>query len=324
MSYAFREPKANFYLGLTLLLISIELLFSWGSYSGYNVNPDAFPFWIFKTYYFIPPSIWLYSYHTFSEKKFKAWHILLFIPAIVEVAISILTKYGIIGFEKNLMEYPIWLWYIDYIPLGAFLVTLGLFWIKYFSEANQKPDVHRKNKNLKLLLLMGSFSLIAIGWLVFSFVGWQYYWVINYTLMTSVLMLSFLIFLDSQPFPTLLKRDKNQFEDYCDEENLKKLETQIVQKQLFTNPELSLKTLSKELNLPSRYVSNLINLYHQKNFKDYINDFRVEFFLEKVKSPESKQKTILALALESGFHSKSTFNQVFKKKTGKVPSAFLH
>ena len=102
-----------------------------------------------------------------------------------------------------------------------------------------------------------------------------------------------------------------------------RLDRILQEKQLYARPNLSLKELSAELHLPSRYISHLINRYHQKNFKEFINDYRIKAFIRKAQSPVDKHKTLLALAFEAGFNSKSTFNQVFKSQMGQSPTEFL-
>jgi AraC-like DNA-binding protein len=42
-----------------------------------------------------------------------------------------------------------------------------------------------------------------------------------------------------------------------------------------------------------------------------------------MKDPQVQHKTLVALAMEAGFNSKSTFNQVFKMQTGMTPSEYL-
>ncbi|MDZ7608951.1 MAG: helix-turn-helix domain-containing protein [Cyclobacteriaceae bacterium] len=58
------------------------------------------------------------------------------------------------------------------------------------------------------------------------------------------------------------------------------------------------------------------------NFYDFINKYRVDEFIGKLNNPANEFYTLLALAHESGFNSKATFNSVFKKNTGLTPSAF--
>ena len=100
LSHLFREKKANFFLGLIVWLMALELLFSWGSWSGYNQSQDAFPFWIFLTYHIIPPSIWLFVSCIFDTSfQVKRRHMLLFLPALAEVATQASSMLGIHPFN---------------------------------------------------------------------------------------------------------------------------------------------------------------------------------------------------------------------------------
>ncbi|WP_282079371.1 helix-turn-helix domain-containing protein [Aquimarina algiphila] len=78
------------------------------------------------------------------------------------------------------------------------------------------------------------------------------------------------------------------------------------------------------LNLPERYISGLINTYHNTNFNTYVNTFRVADTMSRIKDSKERNKSILGIALESGFSSKSSFNGAFKTITGKNPSDFFN
>jgi AraC-like DNA-binding protein len=66
----------------------------------------------------------------------------------------------------------------------------------------------------------------------------------------------------------------------------------------------------------------VINTGFQKNFNDFVNAYRVADFQKKVNDPKLSHYTLLALAYECGFNSKSTFNRAVKKATGQLPSTF--
>lgn len=89
----------------------------------------------------------------------------------------------------------------------------------------------------------------------------------------------------------------------------------------FLEPKLSLTALANLLNISPNHLSQIINQFGQKNFNDFVNQYRVEEFIRR--SSEKSHLSFLALALESGFNSKSTFNSVFKKHKGLTPSQFL-
>ena len=65
-----------------------------------------------------------------------------------------------------------------------------------------------------------------------------------------------------------------------------------------------------------------INEQLGKNFYDFINAYRVEAFKAKLQDPKFAAYSILGVALESGFKSKSSFNAIFKKVTGMTPSQY--
>ncbi len=92
---------------------------------------------------------------------------------------------------------------------------------------------------------------------------------------------------------------------------------------LFRESELSLSELARRLNAPPNYLSQVINEREGKNFYDYINSMRIEEFKRLATGPDSRKYTLLALAQECGFNSKSSFNRYFKKVTGKSPSEFV-
>ncbi|PHN07425.1 helix-turn-helix domain-containing protein [Flavilitoribacter nigricans] len=92
----------------------------------------------------------------------------------------------------------------------------------------------------------------------------------------------------------------------------------------YLDPALSLKDLAEMLSLHPNKLSWFLNEQIGKNFNEYINGFRLEAFCEKAKDPSNAHLTILGLAYESGFNSKTVFNAFFKKHMGRTPSAWLN
>lgn len=93
--------------------------------------------------------------------------------------------------------------------------------------------------------------------------------------------------------------------------------------ELFKNPELNLGDLAARLSIHPNTLSQVINSFEQKHFYDYINDLRIEAFKKTIQLPDSRKYTMLALAYECGFNSKTTFNRTFKKATGASPKEYL-
>lgn len=101
--------------------------------------------------------------------------------------------------------------------------------------------------------------------------------------------------------------------------------TKLMQTEKFyTESELKLTDLASRLDIHPNYLSQVINEREGKNFYDYVNELRVEEFKRRVALPETRNLTLLAVAFECGFNSKSSFNRYFKKVTNTSPSDYLH
>lgn len=92
---------------------------------------------------------------------------------------------------------------------------------------------------------------------------------------------------------------------------------------LYMDPEINLNHIAKLLDVHPNVLSQTINSVENKNFYDYINRHRIEEFKRIVILPENKKFTILTLAFECGFNSKTSFNRNFKRYTGCSPREFL-
>ncbi|WP_350290385.1 helix-turn-helix domain-containing protein [uncultured Croceitalea sp.] len=89
----------------------------------------------------------------------------------------------------------------------------------------------------------------------------------------------------------------------------------------FLNPHLSLESLAAELSIGVSTLSKVVNS-KEENFSDFINSHRIEAAKKFLTIADFDNYTIVAIGLECGFNSKSTFYNAFKKSTGKTPSEF--
>ena len=88
---------------------------------------------------------------------------------------------------------------------------------------------------------------------------------------------------------------------------------------LYGDAELTLTTLAVKLSIHPHDLSRIINVGLEKNFSDFINEFRVREVARKMQDPVYDRLTLLGIAYESGFNSQRTFHRVFKEMTGKTP-----
>ena len=92
--------------------------------------------------------------------------------------------------------------------------------------------------------------------------------------------------------------------------------------QPWKNSELTLADLAERLNTSPHKLSEVLNAQIGQTFYDFVNGYRVREVQRRIKAGEARALKILALALDAGFSSKSTFYQAFKKHTSQTPSDF--
>ena len=85
---------------------------------------------------------------------------------------------------------------------------------------------------------------------------------------------------------------------------------------------LTLEQLAKQLEMPARSLSNIINRHFKQNFFEFVNQYRVEEAKHILADPEQKNKTMIHVMSDCGFNSKATFNTFFKKLVGSTPSQY--
>ncbi len=89
------------------------------------------------------------------------------------------------------------------------------------------------------------------------------------------------------------------------------------------DPQLTLASLSDQLNIPSYQLSQAIKWGSQLRFFDFINNHRIKEFKEHIHANKHFERTILAIAFDCGFNSKAAFYRAFKKVEGKTPTEFI-
>jgi AraC-like DNA-binding protein len=127
---------------------------------------------------------------------------------------------------------------------------------------------------------------------------------------------------DVQPVAAKVKYAQESLSNSDSQANLQKLEQYMRTAQPHFNPDLSLQILAQALDMSPRDLSQMINYHLGQNFADFINTHRIEAAKHRLKHPKDDKETILEVLYEVGFNSKSSFNAIFKKKTGMTPTQF--
>lgn len=92
----------------------------------------------------------------------------------------------------------------------------------------------------------------------------------------------------------------------------------------YLDSDLTIHDLARRTGIPKHYITEILNERHGRNFFTFINEYRVKEVISRLSDAKYQHYTILAIAFDSGFNSKSTFNTFFKAFTGKTPSQYRH
>jgi AraC-like DNA-binding protein len=103
---------------------------------------------------------------------------------------------------------------------------------------------------------------------------------------------------------------------------LEKIESHMNLEKTFMDPLITLEMLAKNMSIPPRHLSQVLNESLKTNFYDFINKYRIEESKQLLVNPDNQNKTVLEILYDVGFNSKSVFNTAFKANTGTTPTEF--
>ncbi|GAA4275236.1 helix-turn-helix domain-containing protein [Aquimarina gracilis] len=157
-----------------------------------------------------------------------------------------------------------------------------------------------------------------------KFVNYNSVWA---TISIFIFIVGYYSLKEPEIFRISLQKEKPNQQKRLQEDQISSLEKELQQaieeEKMFLKPNLTLRDLSERLNTSTHNISWYLNTVQGCNFYDYINHYRIKEFLQKVENNEHLDHTILAISMDVGFNSKSTFNKAFKLEMNDTPSNFI-
>jgi AraC-like DNA-binding protein len=129
----------------------------------------------------------------------------------------------------------------------------------------------------------------------------------------------------SKEHPGTISKEKYQRTWLTDERSagIARQLLQLMEKMKFyIEPELTLPELADRLGVSPNDLSQVINREMKKNFFDFVNEYRVQEAKRLLSSPKYSHLSILGIALDAGFNSKSAFYTAFGKYAGMKPAEY--
>jgi len=288
---------------------------------------------------FIDTSIFLFgplTYYYFKRRFDNVNHDIKFIhflPTIVHLIYSFVIAWLSLDFIIGLLStrwFNMWLISIELMGLISFLSYWASCWKFYIKLDIQSKHVEvQKEQRVYFVSVMMALGILLSSWLI-GFISLYFFRDFSAVKTYNIIWIMTSIFFYIVGFYNLRKsnifkipnKENGRIGLQSVQNHKAKLIQLISEEKIYLDPELTLKDLAERLNTSSNNTSWLLNNVYQKTFYEYINEARVEAFKGKLDSDDHKNFTLLALAHEVGFKSKSTFNKSFKSSTGLTPSQY--
>jgi AraC-like DNA-binding protein len=335
---------ANRLMAAWLFLICIEMIFA--LINSTVIEMYSFPFITF-TY---GPLLFLYvKFMTSPDKKFNWLSLLHFVPFLVFFTVSVIFRYEPLVRDLRSFFRPDKFISLRIIYSVSFFLSITIYSVLSFIEINR----HQKNlKNLvsftsqkitlnwlKILAIsfyLAYFILFILGGLNMfgNFIPFDPYFVIFGFIAAFSMMYSFYGIKQPVIFGEVVRpvviNEKKEVEKYTKsglkevqaEKYLNKLLNYMETNKPFLDNDLSINDLSVQTEISRHHITQVLNEKYKRNFFTFINEYRVKEVMERFSDPRFNNYTILAIALDSGFNSKTTFNSFFKSQTGLTPSEY--
>lgn len=294
----------------------------------YFVDYHKAIFIIIQLSFLVGPLFYFYILSLLVQKfYFKPKHILHLLPLVIIVGYISVTFISI-------PRFVIWGTFLDFFCNGVFLIQslvylilslrilkLNGFYIeKFFSPSNNVQFIWIRILIIGNLVIWIAKCQSVLFWFLSRDGSWCIYTATSYFMTFFIFFNTILFFVLKKPDLFSKKKYENSIlSDAVRIEYKDKLLRHMETEKPFLDMDLNLDILSKELSIRTRYLSEVINIYFQKNFFDFINDYRIEECKRLFNDSKYDKRNILEIAYESGFNTKATFNSAFKKCTGVTP-----
>jgi len=315
------NKSANRFLALALAVVSLHI--AW--ILGMNIRLETYiPNWSLLPLQFsmaLGPLIFFYVIKiTRPEYKFRLKDMLHFLPLLLQLGAGV-AAYGGSAFQL-----------LTFVSVIIYLFKSHRLIERYYQRLKFNGGDRYRHELRWLHKFVIAFGFLCLLWVPFSGVDYIYYhgqlgihayYPLYLALTGAIIWMGARTFLlpDAvasinnapavKPIPQAQLKQKGTW-----------LKKTVKENGYYMDPELSLSSLAEKLGLHTHELSRILNTVLKKSFNDFINEYRVAEVIRKMQDPGNDHITLLGIAFESGFNSKTTFNRTFRQMTGKGPAEY--
>jgi AraC-like DNA-binding protein len=311
-----KKQLSNYFLGLLLLALSLRVGKSVMYYFHHDISKVYLQLGL-SACFFIGPALYFFIKSSLFNVKT--------LPNSWKIHIGILTGIMVIGgFIVPYHKYPhLWWNYIIfsiYIQWGIYLLFSSLLLKDIVKKA---LSAYSDLKAFDIWIFSIFMSTLLI-FLTYSAVFCGVYYISGAIAFSSALYLGLFILMYRKKTDDLFSATNKTTSKKLSEENTQdwtqRLDSLMLEKHLFKNPNLKLNDLAQEMNISGHQLSQFLNENVGKNFTLFVNEYRIQEACNILTSETNL--SIEGISSEVGFNSKSTFFAAFKKSKGMTPALY--
>ena len=346
------KSTSDYILAVWLLFTVSPLViyyFNFDEYSNILRNSRIYPSWLIKINlpFFLGhgPLMYLYIISAINQKKIKLFYLLYFVPMFIFI---ILTNFiydfnSVDKYNFSIDDFKYSFILKSFLPI---MILLNVFFIYKSFKAILKHKEYLKNHssrtdNIDILWLNTVVYINISFWVILiaqNFVKKYNLYdechnIPLFAVSIFVFIISFIGFkrpniFTQYNFDTAKSQNNNSSNENANKimfnqtnEQVNYILEYVKNNKPYLDPQLSIRQLAKQIDIPAHQLSKILNENIGKNFFDFVNSYRIEEVKQKIII--NKDFTIMAIANDCGFNSKSSFNRIFKNYTGYTPTQFL-
>jgi len=357
LSHKTGNSIANRILAALIFAVSLDIFLSFLYLSGYIFQVPHLISLSEPLYLLYGPLLFLYTKTlTSRDYTFSPLLLLIFLPFVLELILwlpfyiqsaeSKITAYQQLNLSDQAAIEYLFIWLLEMI-YNLVLVVLAVRIVQKHGQTikDEFSDTSQINLNWLKSLLAATLFLFAAQLFILFFIladasdaDIEASFVLHYVSIAALfygvgymgLRQSSVFTEADQQIKSTSNPDKKEMSKYAKsslsndsaEQLSEKLQTLMEEKKLYLENGLKLQDLAQRLSISTNHLSQILNSKLDMSFFDFVNAYRVKEAQRLLISTEHQHLTLLAIAFEAGFSSKSAFNRVFKEATGLTPSQF--
>ncbi|ELR72951.1 transcriptional regulator (AraC family) protein [Fulvivirga imtechensis AK7] len=312
------------FLSIFILLLGLDmLLFLYGTSALAHIYPQFYGRFYFVSGFCYGPVLYFHFRALLKDRQIRAYDLLHFLPLLVALGyyadIWILPDIArILYIQQHFVDR---LMPVNY-AIAIHILVYGIVFIVMIRKNYKLLDGRKKLYAVAICTIYFA-TAVLISWLTEYAASWRQFIVYYVVAFSIVFITGFILYREPRFLEQIARKYLSSSLSESDMKCIEiKMREQIERYQVFLQRDLTILKLGEIIKEKPHNISQTLSERINESFNDYINRHRITYAKNMLLSKEFTHYKIEAIAIESGFNNKVTFNKAFAKFTSQTPSSY--